>query len=198
VREETDYPESGRVKFVFDPEKDECFSFKVRVPRWCRNPSVRINGKEATYKYKSGMLLNLPRVWRKGDTVELDFPMEVRTVRGRKRQSGRFAVMRGPVVYALDTRSVAAFRDMHPYDAQTLLMMDPGRLVYSDGTIGTFISTVEYAVGIADATVDDGRLPDNACRVSLKPFEDENNTLTYFRAPNIERDVTEDDELFRP
>jgi DUF1680 family protein len=199
VREETDYPKSGKVKFVFDPEKEVCFSFKVRVPRWCRNPVVSINGKKVPYKYKSGTLLNLPKVWGKGDTVELDFPMEVRTVRGRKRQSGRFAVMRGPLVYALDSRSVAAFKDMHPYDSQTQLMMDPKQLVYrDDGRIDAIISTVVYAVGIADVTVDDGRLPVNVCKVSLKPFEDENNTLTYFRAPNIEQDVTEDDELFSP
>jgi hypothetical protein len=88
---------------------------------------------------------------------------------------------------------------MHPYDSQTQLMMDPKQLVYrDDGRIDAIISTVVYAVGIADVTVDDGRLPVNVCKVSLKPFEDENNTLTYFRAPNIEQDVTEDDELFSP
>lgn len=196
VREETDYPESGRVKFTFEPEKDECFSFKLRVPRWCRKPTVKINGCEVVYKYNGGSLLNLPRVWRKGDTVELDFLMEVRSVRGRKRQSGRFAVMRGPRVYALDTRAVEAFKDMHPYDAQTKLSMDPKRLVYRDGAIETYISTVEWAVGIADETVDDGKLPDNVCKVRLVPFECEDCTLTYFRSPDIKANVIEDDELF--
>lgn len=197
VREETDYPKSGKVKFVMHPDHDECFSFKVRIPRWCREPEVRINGCKVVYKYKSGSLLNLPRVWRKGDVVELDFPMEVRKVKGRKRQSGRFAVLRGPVVYALDTRSVPAFKDVHPYDAQTILAMDPKRLTYKDGKISTYISTVEWAVGVADVTVDEGRMPANVCKVDLVPFECEECTLTYFRAPDIENDVTDDDELFR-
>jgi hypothetical protein len=73
--------------------------------------------------------------------------------------------------------------------------MDPNRLVYKDGKISTYISTVVYAVGIADVTVDEGKLPRNVCKVELVPFEHENCTLTYFRAPDIKTDVTEDDEL---
>lgn len=195
VREETDYPKSGRVKFTFDPERETAFSFKVRVPRWCRRPKVTVNGDVVTYKYRPGQMLGIPRVWRKGDVVELDFPMEVRTVRGRKRQSGRFAVMRGPVVYALDTRKVDAFRDWAPYDVQTEMSMDPKQLVYEDGKVLAVIATQNWAVGIADYSVD-GHNPDNVRRVELKPFCDEDSTLTYFRAPNIEEDVVDEDEIF--
>ena len=196
IREETDYPKSGRIRFTMDPDEATCFGFKVRVPRWARNPSVKINGREVTYKYRPGELLNLPKVWKKGDTVELDFPMEVRTVRGRKRQSGRFAVMRGPVVYALDTKSVEAFKDIPAYEAQTILMMDPKRLAYKDGKIGAVISTVPWAVGIADVTVDEGRSSKNVSAVELVPFANENANLTYFRAPNLEQDCRDEDELF--
>ena len=121
--------------------------------------------------------------------------MEVRTVRGRKRQSGRFAVMRGPVVYALDTRKVDAFRDWAPYDVQTEMSMDPKQLVYEDGKVLAVIATQNWAVGIADYSVD-GHNPDNVRRVELKPFCDEDSTLTYFRAPNIEEDVVDEDEIF--
>ena len=197
IREETDYPKSGRVRFTMDPDEETCFGFKVRIPRWVKNPSVRINGREVTYKYGPGQLLNLPKVWKKGDTVELDFPMEVRTVRGRKRQSGRFAVMRGPVVYALDTRTVDEFKDMHPWDVQTVMMMDPNDLTYRDGRIRARISTKEWAVGIADVSVD-GKVPENVRFVELVPFASETANLTYFRAPNIERDCRAEDELFGP
>ena len=197
VKEETDYPKSGRVKFTMDPDEATCFGFKVRVPGWVKNPSVKINGCEVPYKYRPGQMLNLPKVWKKGDVVELDFPMEVRTVRGRKRQSGRFAVLRGPVVYALDTKAIPAFKGKHPYDVQTVMMMDPTRLAYRDGKIETVISTVEWAVGIADVSVDQGGAQ-NVCRAELLPFYRENLNLTYFRAPNIERDCRDEDELFCP
>jgi len=197
VREETDYPKSGKVKFTLGLAKPASFAFKVRVPRWCRNPTVRINGDRVVYKYRPGQILNLPKRWKDGDVIELDFPMEVRTVRGRERQAGRFAVMRGPVVYALDTRKIDVFKDWAPYDVQTEMSMDPKRLSYADGKIGAVIATANWAVGIADLSVD-GKVPENVRRVELVPFSDEDNTLTYFRAPNIEDDCREGDELFVP
>ena len=196
ISEETDYPASGRVKFTLSPEEATCFCFQVRIPRWVKSPSVKINGCVVPYKYKPGQMLSLPKVWKKGDTVELDFPMEVRTVRGRKRQSGRFAVMRGPVVYALDTKTVPAFAEMHPHDAQTILMMDPTRLAYRDGKVEAVISTVDYAVGIDDMAVDSDQAK-NVCRVALLPFWRENLNLTYFRAPNLEADCRNEDELLK-
>ena len=196
IREETDYPKSGKVAFTLEPSVDASFSFNLRVPRWCAKPEVRINGRKVVYPYAPGQILRLPRVWRKGDKVECDFPMEVRTVRGRKRQAGRFAVMRGPVVYAMDTRKVDVFKDMHPWDVQTEMMMDPTRLEYRDGRIFAYVATQNWAVGVADVSVD-GKIPDNVRRVELVPFADEDNTLTYFRAPNLNGTVTADDELFK-
>jgi len=194
LREETDYPKTGRVRFTVEPSEPQSFDFAVRIPRWCRQPVAKINGMTVPFKYRPGEILHLPRVWKKGDTLELDFPMEVRTVRGRKRQSGRFAVMRGPVVYALDTRSIDAYKDVHPYDAQTIMMLDPTRLTYSDGRIFAYAATCEWAVGVDDVSVD-GKMPKNVSRVALVPFPDENNTLTYFRAPNLNETVTEGDGL---
>lgn len=195
IREETDYPRSGKVRFEIDPVETKSFDFAVRVPRWCRTPSAKINGMPVTYKYRPGEILHLTRVWRKGDTLELDFPMEVRTVLGRKRQSGRFAVMRGPVVYAMDTRKVDAFKGLHPWDVQSEMMMDSTRLSYSDGKIMAFVSTQNWAVGVDDVSVD-GKVPENVRKVELVPFEDEDNTLTYFRAPNIGDSGCIEDGLF--
>lgn len=195
IVEDTDYPRSGRIRFAIDPEKSVSFAFKVRVPRWCRSPSVRINGMRVPYKFRPGQVLDLPKAWKSGDVVELDFPMEVRTVRGRKRQSGRFAVMRGPVVYSLDTKKVREFEGVHPHDAQTVLMMDPNRLEYRDGKVEAVISTTPWAVGVDDVAVDQGREAENVRRVWLEPFASESVNLTYFRAPNIEEDCRDEDEL---
>ncbi len=184
IAEDTGYPKSGSVRFTVDPAEPVFFDFKIRIPRWAKTSSVKINGKTVTYKYRAGSMLGLPRVWKKGDVVDLDFRMEVLAVLGRKRQSGRFAVMRGPVVYALDTRKVDVFKGMHPWDVQTEMMMDPARLSYADGKISAFVSTQNWAVGVDDVSVD-GKVPENVRRVELVPFEDEDNTLTYFRAPNI-------------
>ena len=147
------------------------------------------------YPYAPGQILRLPRVWRKGDRVECDFPMEVRTVRGRKRQAGRFAVMRGPVVYALDTHAIDVFKDWAPWDVQTEMMMDPKRLRFEDGALTTYVSTENWAVGVADVSVD-GKVPQNVRKVTLIPYCSEKANLTYFRAPDIKGTVKDEDELF--
>ena len=53
------------------------------------------------------------------------------------------------------------------------------------------------ALGVANFKAD-GCNPGDLRRVELLPFADEDCTLTYFRAPDIEEDVTDEDELFGP
>jgi len=54
--------------------------------------------------------------------------------------------------------------------------MDPKRLVYRNGKIDAVISTVRWAVGIADVAVDEGRRSENVCPVELVPFCSEKQT----------------------
>ena len=195
IKEETDYPVSGKVKFTFDSPGKRTFAFNVRIPRWAKESVAYINGKKVTYIYKPGEMLSLPKVWKKGDTVELDFAMPVKPVLGRKRQSGRFAVMRGPLVYALNTRTIDVFKEKHPWDVQTMMMMDPKQLEYRDGKIKAVVSTAPMSVGVQDLSVDGEKIPRYIRIVDLVPYEDEDNTLTYFRAPDIKVVVAEDDLL---
>ncbi len=53
----------------------------------------------------NGYLL-IRRAWKKGDIVEIDLPMPVRRVRANaavEADRGRLALMRGPVVYCLES-----------------------------------------------------------------------------------------------
>ena len=194
---ETDYPNSGKVVYKLDPDHPAQFAFKVRLPRWCASPSVRINGKNVPYpELAPGTVLSLPRVWKKGDCVELDLPMEIRCVRGRKRQGGRFAVMRGPRVYALDTRKVPGFENAHPLDVATIITLDPAKLKLAAGSddaarpggtaIETRCSVHDYDRGIKDTDP----------TIRLTEFADPDNTLTYFRTPVPQSRLIVDDVLF--
>lgn len=179
IVEKTDYPNDGRVTFSVEPEEPVRFAFSVRLPRWCREPSVRLNGVPADGA-APGRFLSLSRVWRKGDTVELSLPMTPRAVLGRRRQSGRFAVLLGPVVYALDTRSVPKLRDVSPLEAQTVFTLDPRRLRV------TGKNRISAIACISDAET----------AVELVPFPSETANLTYFRAPDITDGCLQEDSLF--
>jgi DUF1680 family protein len=52
-------------------------------------------------KGKTGDGEVIEREWRAGDRIELSLPMEWRWVKGRDSHAGRYALMRGPIVYCL-------------------------------------------------------------------------------------------------
>jgi len=63
---------------------------------------VSVNGQPVEPAVKGGQFFTLKRRWAAGDRVELDMPMPLRLIQGRKAQQGRAAVMRGPVLLCLN------------------------------------------------------------------------------------------------
>jgi len=193
---DTDYPSSGIIRYTLEPDHPAQFAFKVRIPGWCQAPAVTVNGKRVTYPFSAGEILSLPRVWKKGDVVELDLPMPVRCVKGRKRQSGRFAVMRGPQLYALDTRKVAGFEKSHPLDAASVIMLDPALIRLAakpDASARPGGTAIETRCNVRD--FDRGIGPGDPA-ITLTEFADPDGTLTYFRTPVPQSPLIVDDELF--
>ncbi|MDD5706933.1 MAG: glycoside hydrolase family 127 protein, partial [Kiritimatiellae bacterium] len=99
LRQETDYPNSGKVALAVEPSRPAEFAVTLRIPRWCQTAAVSVNGKPIEGPAKAEGWLAIKRSWKKGDVVALDMPMKVRLVRGRKLQAGKVAFMRGPVVF---------------------------------------------------------------------------------------------------
>lgn len=101
VEEQTEYPfrEKLRFRLSFPSRKVRKASFPLyfRVPEWCASALVCVNG-EAVEAPSSEGLLCLMREWRKGDVVELTFPMEIKT---EEWYDKAWSVVRGPLVYAL-------------------------------------------------------------------------------------------------
>ncbi len=109
IRQETDYPNTGRVSIHVQPATPARFAIHLRIPGWCAGAKVSVNGqpvevpealRRPTGRPRS--FLAISRTWQPGDRIELEFPMPWRWVKGRKAQSGRVALMRGPVVFCLN------------------------------------------------------------------------------------------------
>jgi DUF1680 family protein len=99
----TDYPNSGHVVFRVTPTKEAEFAIRLRIPRWCREASIRVNGEAPTAVAPGAVPAEVRRRWKAGDTLTLDMPMSWRFVRGHQLQEGKAALARGPVVYCLGT-----------------------------------------------------------------------------------------------
>jgi hypothetical protein len=97
ITEETNYPFSEHIRFSIQTEKKVKFPFHLRVPEWCKNPVVRINGEEINPSVQNNIII-LYQEWTSGDNVELTLNMDFRYSRWYENSLG---IERGPLVYAL-------------------------------------------------------------------------------------------------
>ena len=102
VRLETAYPNDGRVSLRFEVDSPARFPIRLRIPLWAGGAKLAVNGQGTGIPTEPGAFAMVEREWQSGDTLALELPMEWRLIRGRERQAGRVAVMRGPLVFCLD------------------------------------------------------------------------------------------------
>lgn len=98
IKQETAYPFSPDISFYFDTQKPVNFTFSLRIPQWCKNASLSLNGKPLPRKIKSGAMCAVKRVWRAGDKLTLTLPMEVKSFNHKE---GGVYFKRGPLLFAL-------------------------------------------------------------------------------------------------
>ncbi|TWT83449.1 Non-reducing end beta-L-arabinofuranosidase [Planctomycetes bacterium CA13] len=121
LKQDTNYPWSGKIRITVTPEVSRSFSLRLRIPGWVRGevlpsdlyqyedatPSkwtVSVNGKPVNADLVNGYAV-LDRQWEAGDLVELDLPMPVRRVLANEQiefDRGRVAIERGPLVYCIE------------------------------------------------------------------------------------------------
>ncbi|NUQ65081.1 MAG: glycoside hydrolase family 127 protein [Pirellulales bacterium] len=102
LRQETGYPSSGTVRIHVDPSRTAEFPLGLRIPRWCTEPvKVAVNGQAVASATPRGSFLTIKRPWQAGDRIELEMSMPWRWIKGRQAQVGRFALMRGPLLFCL-------------------------------------------------------------------------------------------------
>ena len=191
ISQETDYPNSGNVIVRIEPDRAGEFSVALRIPRWCADPEISVNGERIGEAIRRGTFHAIRRTWKQGDRIELKMPMPWRFIKGRQAQAGKVAILRGPVVFGLDPS-----RDKQ---LKGILL----------GTITLDTSSIEGP--LADSTV----RPDGmACKIrawrpgawypNAKPslelylteLPDPKSEAIYFHVPNpIARELS-DDELF--
>ena len=98
------YPWNGDLTYTVKKAADKPFKLAIRLPGWCENFSLTVNGKAADAEEVAGYLV-MERDWQPGDVVS--YILELKPVRVYadprvKDDVGCVALMRGPVVYAFE------------------------------------------------------------------------------------------------
>ena len=93
---------------------DEAFTVALRIPAWSNRTKVRVNGEDVGH-VAAGRYLDIRRMWRKGDRVEVAFDFKAKRLNaphGSNRAGDGFqAVVWGPIVLARDENTDAAYAE---------------------------------------------------------------------------------------
>ncbi len=106
LTQRTDYPNSGLVDLEINADRPVGFTLSLRTPGYAPAPRVTVNGIEphdgpAPDGGRDGFIA-IRREWRRGDHVRLEVEMPWRWIRGIRRQAGRSALARGPMLYCFN------------------------------------------------------------------------------------------------
>jgi uncharacterized protein len=190
IRQETDYPNSGRIQLRLDTARPVKFPLQLRIPAWARGAIISVNSEPAPGAVKAGTFFAVNREWKAGDQVLLDLPMPWRLVKGRQRQAGRVAVMRGPQIFCLNPAQNPALAKLDGVELG-YLALDPASLAdpvensaVRPGGLGCRVQAWKPGFGI-------GKKSDFT--LTLTEFPDPEGKATYFRLRDFSAAV--DDEL---
>ena len=95
------YPADGNITITMT--RDSAKTFRIRIPLWAKKFKLSVRGEQVSC---TAGYVNLPGPWKSGDTVTLQLEITPRLVFPHVNiadSAGRTAIMRGPVVYAIES-----------------------------------------------------------------------------------------------
>lgn len=141
----TEYPWDGNVKFTVETApKKKAFSLFMRVPEWCDNAILKVNGTAIQTKITANTYTEINRVWKKGDIVEFCMDMPVKLLESNplvEETRNQTVVKRGPLVYCLESIDIENGKKIDniliPADIQLLpkkITIDGSPVIALEGT----------------------------------------------------------------
>lgn len=98
IHQETDYPFGEEIHFTLTPAKPVAFGLSLRIPAWCKDPKLVLNGNPVSLPLLNKGFVRLERVFHPGDRLTLMLPMQIQTSQWPGNGIG---VEHGPLVYSL-------------------------------------------------------------------------------------------------
>ncbi len=112
----TNYPWDGNVTLTVETiNKPVQKEFRLRIPGWCENHAITVNGNRVTNpRIETGYLV-INRKWEAGDevTLTMDMPVEMIQADPRVKENiGKRAIQRGPLVYCAEETDNPSFDEL--------------------------------------------------------------------------------------
>ena len=98
IDEDTRYPFSDSISFAFHLKEKVKFNFYIRIPGWCSNARILINGAELNRQFVPGTYVPLQQEYKEGDKVTVVLPSSFQLTPGPE---NGISIERGPLLYSL-------------------------------------------------------------------------------------------------
>lgn len=93
----SDYPFRDSLRIRVNIEKETTFPLYLRLPSWCKNIKISVNGEVQSYEINNNFA-KVIRTWNDNDIVEVSLRMRVELI---ERNNKAVSVQRGPLMYVL-------------------------------------------------------------------------------------------------
>jgi hypothetical protein len=100
IAETTKYPFEEGVSFSISTNTRVFFPLYLRIPAWCKSPSLKLNGKQISIPQNSKGYICLQQTWKGGDKIDLQLPMQF-VVREWTKNKNSVSVNYGPLTFSL-------------------------------------------------------------------------------------------------
>lgn len=105
LTQQANYPWDGLTAIKLELKKPMEFTMALRIPGWCRQATIIINGQQTAADLTKNGYAYISRSWQDGDIIELTLDMPIELVRAHpslRNNAGKVAIKRGPLVYCLE------------------------------------------------------------------------------------------------
>lgn len=165
IKEITNYPFDGKIRFKMHLNQKEKFPLKFRIPSWAQGATLA--SSDETKNTIPGSFILLEREWQDGDEISLNFPMKIEV---EKRFNSASAIRRGPLYFAL--------RIGKEYKRITLKERNFGSIKYKGSVDWEIRPTTPWNVGLTlDESQTDFGFTVQKNPVTNYPFSDINEMI---------------------
>lgn len=100
LKQITHYPFDENIKIEINTTKTTSFPLYLRIPNWCNNASIRVNGVDEKAVFEPGSYARIESKWKQGDVVELILPMKLKKKEWTKNKNS-VSISYGPLTFSL-------------------------------------------------------------------------------------------------
>ncbi len=100
LKQTTHYPFDENIKIEVSTDKAVAFPLYLRIPGWCDNAAVSVNGTPVKVSPVAGSYIRLENNWKQGDIIELALPMKV-VLQQWTENKNSVSVNYGPLTFSL-------------------------------------------------------------------------------------------------